>query len=333
MTMRVNGHRHTIRRRPREAAQLIYSDDFEVLDWSKYLSRWWYTDPAADGCSLPSNGELQLYVNKDGPLTATPWTVADSVLSLTAAPDDTYGYLSGMLNTYGRFQRTYGYWEVRAKMPPGAGMWPAFWLLPAGGGWPPEIDVVEWLGRDPLVRYCGTHSSALGFSKSTQDGSHPIPDGSADFHTYGCDWQATTTAFYFDGQEMSTFQTLADMHSDMYFVLNLAIGGGWAGPPNADTVFPASYQVDYVKVWDVCPYGGDTPAPEPPREPQTFTINSPWGSVDLRSTFVPGDQVILNFAYDSLEITQDKVNSWIWARNGTNLTLAVVLPVVVSHLA
>ena len=34
-----------------------------------------------------------------------------------------------------------------------------------------------------------------------------------------------------------------------YLILNLAIGGSWSGPPDATTVFPATMQVDYVKVW------------------------------------------------------------------------------------
>jgi beta-glucanase (GH16 family) len=35
----------------------------------------------------------------------------------------------------------------------------------------------------------------------------------------------------------------------MYLMLNLAVGGEWPGPPDANTVFPATMSVDYVRVW------------------------------------------------------------------------------------
>jgi beta-glucanase (GH16 family) len=318
------------------AATVVYEDDFDALDLSKYLTRWWYTPPTDPGCSLPSNGELQLYVNAEGPLYPAnqPWTVKDSILSLTATPDTSqpgFSYLSGMINTYPGFNRIYGYWEVRAKMPPGAGMWPAFWLLPYPEGWPPEIDVVEWLGREPRIAHCGTHSTG---TPSTQDGSYPIPDGSADFHTYGVDWQANQITFYFDGVNNASFPTPSDMNRPMYAILNLAIGGGWAGPPDADTVFPASFDVDYLKVWDICPYD---PTEKPPIKPpegtgQTFVIDNPWSAVDLRGTFGVGDTVALRFHYDDLFVLIDPTSTQVWARTGASMTLAVILPVRVTRL-
>jgi beta-glucanase (GH16 family) len=321
----MGGHHH--RRKGARLATLLYFDDFDEVDFDKYLTRWWYTPEDAAGCSLPSNGELQTYVNVDGPLTTVPWNAKDSILSLTATPDETYGYLSGMLNTYGKFVRRYGYFEIRAKTPPGNGMWPAFWLLPADGAWPPEIDILEWLGRDPLTRYCGTHSN-FASGKDSQAGTHPIPDASADFHTYGCDWQADRISFYFDSELMSSVPTPSDMHVSMYMILNLAIGGGWAGPPDASTVFPSCLLVDYLAVYDLCPYNGH---PEPPN-PTTYEIPTPWAAVDLRGQFQPGDRVVLNFAYDELSILRDSSSSYVWCRVGASYTLSVMLPGSVTAL-
>jgi hypothetical protein len=324
-----------------KTATLVYEDDFNTLDWSKYLSRWWYVDPGAAGCSLPSNGEWQLYVNRDGPLAQVPWTVRDSVLSLSCGPVDPpiegYGFLSGMINSYPGFYRTYGFFEARIKMPPGNGMWPAFWLLPMDGSWPPEIDVVEWLGREPLTEYIGTHS-AIGGGNVPQGGPYPIPDGAADFHDYGVDWQLNSISFTFDGQTVVTFPTPADMHKPMYWILNLALGGGWAGPPDDTTPFPAALEVDWVRVYDSSPYadngggnGGVTPTPP---SGTNYVISNPWGAADLRAVYKPGDKVTLAFGYDELNLIRSAVDTYVWVRtNGVTLTLAVVLPGMVAELA
>jgi beta-glucanase (GH16 family) len=319
---------------------LVYEDDFDTLDFNKYLTRYWYVDPNWNGCSLPSNGELQLYVNHDGPMTAVPWTCENSILKLTAwpisPPQDGYDYLSGMINSYNGFYRTYGFFEARIKMPPGNGMWPAFWLLPMDGSWPPEIDVVEWLGRDPLTEYLGTHSG-IGGGNVPQGGPYPIPDGAADFHTYGVDWQLNTISFTFDGETVVTFPTPADMHKPMYFILNLALGGGWAGAPDESTPWPASMEIDWVHVYESNPYapdsgggGGDLPPLTPPGT--TYVISNPWGAADLRAVYKPGDKVSLAFGYDDLQLVRSAVDTYVWARQGVSITLAVILPGMIAEL-
>lgn len=122
------------------------------------------------------NGPPSLYVNpsmlrQDGqPLGLDPFTIANGQLNIAAAPipaDDLaevhslleragytaeeaekVRYYSGSLSTRSSWAQTYGYFEMRARLPEGRGHWPAFWLLPAVDGWPPEIDIFEVLGRE-----------------------------------------------------------------------------------------------------------------------------------------------------------------------------------------
>ena len=41
----------------------------------------------------------------------------------------------------------------------------------------------------------------------------------------------------------------APFDQPFYMVLNLAVGGGWPGPPNADTKFPQKLTIDWVRVY------------------------------------------------------------------------------------
>jgi beta-glucanase (GH16 family) len=89
------------------------------------------------------------------------------------------------------FNQLYGYFEMRAQLPTGAGLWPAFWLLPADQRWPPEIDVMEQLGQDTHTIFVGTHSAADGPNVATTTPIH-VADTSEEFYVYGVDWQELT---------------------------------------------------------------------------------------------------------------------------------------------
>ena len=100
------------------------------------------------------NGEQQIYVDpryagRGRPLGLDPFRVQNGVLSIVASrtPPELKAvlfnnpYVSGILTTQESFSQKYGYFEIRAKIPLGIGVWPAFWMLANDGGWPPEIDV------------------------------------------------------------------------------------------------------------------------------------------------------------------------------------------------
>jgi beta-glucanase (GH16 family) len=81
----------------------------------------------------------------------------------------------------------------------------------------------------------------------------PAPD---QFHTYAIDWSENTLTFLFDGQPVRTL-TPAGLPAGAkwvydqphFLLLNLAVGGGWPGNPDANTVFPRDYVIDYVRVY------------------------------------------------------------------------------------
>ncbi len=255
-------------------ATQTFSDDFNALNlragntgtWS--TNYWW---GAPNGTTLTNNGEQQWYVDSNfaGTQAVKPWTVSNGVLDITAqnaAPDiqsqiNGYKYTSGMLTTHDSFAQTYGYFEMKAELPSGAGLWPAFWLLPASGGWPPEIDVMEQLGQDPNKYYTASHSQATGTGTST-GGVVDTPDLTAGYHTYGVDWEADKLTYYFDGKQAWQTDTPADMHDPMYMLVNLAVGGGWPGDPVADPNYSETLHVDYVHAY-AAKAAGDVTAATP----------------------------------------------------------------------
>ena len=117
------------------------------------------------------NGEQQIYVDPryagrgTTPLGLDPFRVEHGVLSIMArrTPQDLREvlfdneYISGILTTQGSFAQKYGYFEIRAKIPVGVAVWPAFWMLADDGGWPPEIDVMEGRGQRPGDMVMTTH--------------------------------------------------------------------------------------------------------------------------------------------------------------------------------
>jgi beta-glucanase (GH16 family) len=161
-----------------------------------------------------------------------------------------YNYTSGMLTTYGSFSQLHGYYEIRAKLPRGAGLWPAFWLLPDPRGISvPELDVFEFRGFEPNTIYMSNHwlqnGQVLKQTTYYKDG----PDYTQDFHTFALDWGPSVMHWYVDGVLRRTM-TQGVSTVPMVLLVNLAIGGSWVGAPDANTPFPSYYQIDYVRVYE-----------------------------------------------------------------------------------
>ena len=206
--------------------------------------------------TLENNKELQVYVDPEmtdrqgRAMGLDPFKVHDSQLDLIAQPAAPQvqaeiggrPYTSGMISNQPSFAQTYGYFEARVKLPKGKGLWPAVWMLPADFGWPPEIDIMESIGN-PLQAFMTVHSGPVP-TKGVE--VHPSSD---DFHTYAVAWDAQQIVFYLDGMETQRMATPADMHKPMYMVANLALGGDWAGTPDASTAFPARFSIRYIRAY------------------------------------------------------------------------------------
>ena len=110
-----------------------------------------------------------------------------------------------------------------------------------------EIDVMEALDGDPSTAYITIHHAAINKSQGFTKVGTDLSDG---FHTYGVDWEPGYVTWYLDGESVATCTNPSLIpHQPMYLIMNLAVGGNWGGPPNGSTQFPATMDVDYVRVW------------------------------------------------------------------------------------
>lgn len=245
-----------------------FADDFDALslDLEDGQSKGvWRTNFGYGGVhsrTLPNNGEMQVYADRlfTGTGTANlkldPFRIADGKLEIVAEPlkEDLrqfawgLSYSSGLLTTKASFSQMYGLFEIRAKMPKGKGLWPAFWLLPVNRAWPPEIDVLEVLGDNTRKLYVAWHSN-VGDKHTAEAKPIDVPDMSEDFHTYSVVWEKDTLRWFFDDVQVASKSTPEDFHLPMYMLINLAVGGGWPGSPDKTTQFPAKYTIDWVKAY------------------------------------------------------------------------------------
>lgn len=178
--------------------------------------------------------------------------VEDGVLRIEAkrAKREAYDYASGVITTLGTFSQTYGYFEIRAKVPHGKGLWPAFWLMPADRTvWPPEIDVFEILGHDTHTVYMSNHWERPDGEHKRQTESFTGPDFSEDFHTFGVAWKPSEIIWYVDDVERARSRRKVSAEP-MFVLANLAVGGDWPGVPDATTNFPSYFEIDYIRVYD-----------------------------------------------------------------------------------
>jgi beta-glucanase (GH16 family) len=235
---------------------LVFEDEFDAaeLDGSRWTSCYWWDK---GGCTNLGNNELQWY--RRGNVVPGNGTVT---LEAREEPVDTsegpFPYTSGLIATgrtdaegerEDRFSFTYGYVEVRARLPKGQGLWPAIWLLPSDHLSRPEIDIMEMLGHAPDMLEMHYHYQKDGQNDSLgQD--RQVADLSADWHDYAVDWSPEAIIWYLDGREMWRIDE-PNIISDeaMYLIINLAVGGDWPGEPDAETEFPARFEVDHVRIW------------------------------------------------------------------------------------
>jgi len=233
--------------------KLVWSDEFDYQGLPD-STKWSYEE------GYLRNGEAQYYtINR--PENAR---VENGMLIIEARRDFFHdsAYSSASINTYSKAEFQYGRIEMKAKLPYGNGVWPAFWTLGTNipeVDWPTcgELDIMEYVGFDTLGIFANVHTEAYNHVKGTNKGNRITTDELWDnFHTYACEWYMDRLDFYLDTTKYFTFMNegtgndVWPFDKPQYILLNLAIGGSWGGQHGIDTtIFPQQYIIDYVRVY------------------------------------------------------------------------------------
>jgi beta-glucanase (GH16 family) len=250
--------------------KLVWSDEFNGPNGSAVDSTKWATETGGGGWG---NNELEYYTSRleNASLQNGNLVIKAMQEKYTGADGVTRNYTSARLKTQGKFSQAYGRFEARIKIPRGQGIWPAFWMLGNDvekPGWPDcgEIDIMENIGKEPALVHGTIHgpgySGANGIGDPyTLPAGEPVADS---FHVFAVEWEPYAIGFYVDGHLYAT-RTPADLPKGtkwvydhpFFLLLNVAVGGGWPGNPDASTVFPQTMLVDYVRV-----YSRTSPSPQ-----------------------------------------------------------------------
>ena len=276
---------------------LVWSDEFDApagpFTPTSSNNQWWTFDT---GHGIFGTGEIEYmiedgstsYLDGNGHLVIETYKVGSNYYSarFKTKLNGSFGY---------DFQ--YGRVEASIQIPTTQGVWPAFWMMGDNGvSWPGrgEIDIMENKGSEPN-RVLGT-IHGVGYA-TTGLGGHFNSDVPfyQDFHTYGMIWSPFLIQFYVDdpaniyasytpgeirgvGTNPSTGASTLDQWDfwghDFYILFDVAVGGGFPGPPGPGTVMPQFMNIDYVRV-----YQADAPA----------------GPTSLSATAVSNSQVQLSW--------------------------------------
>lgn len=225
--------------------------DGTSLDTALWNTCYWWDD---GGCTIASNNELEWYLPGQVAVHGGALVLTAEHRSVTG-DGTTFPYTSGVVTTgpptHGaepKYAFTYGTVEVRFRIPRGAGLWPAIWLLPASESSVPEIDMMEAVGQLPgeadMYFHPGDRTQPVTGHTVTLP---PGRDLSRTWHTVRLDWTPGRLVYSLDGEEAWRVTGEQVPDEPMYLLMNLAVGGVYGGQPDA-SAFPARFMIDYARI-------------------------------------------------------------------------------------
>ena len=256
---------------------LVWSDEF---DGTALNTANWTPETGGGGWG---NNEQQTYTSDSANLRV------DSGNLIIQALKSGSSWTSARIKSQGLRSYQYGKIEFRAKLPTGVGPWPAAWLLGnniSSVNWPTcgEIDVMEWRGGFNGTANGDANTVGHAIHSATQYGSNPVEPSSRSavvnpssaFHTYAVVWTANNLVFSVDGVDKATLTPptadAAAFQKEFFLILNLAMGGSYVGNTISSSLTSASYEVDYVRVYQAA--SATVTAPATPATPTFASVTS-----------------------------------------------------------
>lgn len=247
------------------AINLVWSDEFDGNGVVNDLN-WFHQTQLPNGVGWYNN-ELQHYTN-----SAVNSYRSNGLLNIVAKKEvlnnqgQTKQFTSARLNS--KFAFKYGRVEVRAKLPTGAGTWPAIWMLgkniiePGGfwtatygtKNWPAcgEIDIMEHWGSNQNVISSAVHhpiNGNLAIGEYISNAQNK-PGVSTEFNIYAVEWNKESITFSVNGiNHLSYNPTIKNQYTwpfdaEQYILLNVAMIAGVA-----PGFVQSTMEIDYVRVY------------------------------------------------------------------------------------
>jgi beta-glucanase (GH16 family) len=243
-----------------------FDDEFDGTALN--TSKWSVETTASNGYHSGS----ECYVNNPNNVSVSGGTLNLTVRkapTLCAVPVGMTNYTAGMVYTLGHFSQTYGYFEVKAKLPPATvkGLQTSLWLWPVnsnayGSTWPDsgEIDIAEWYSQYPNLEIPYIHYVEAGGKNSDPDVTNDYCSVSniTGYNTYAALWTSDSITIYMDGQTClvdrwnpASPEVKPDPFNLPFFVnLTSAMGINTNAPTTATVKqLPATSSIDWVRVW------------------------------------------------------------------------------------
>ena len=258
------------------ASQLVLNDSFSGNSLSSSTWNSFITSKAANGSpwnnngaggSSPANPGNDLNAEYDLPGQVIVNNGLDLRAHEQATPGmlgssgSTYSWASGAVSSYGKFQFTGGYLQVRAKMPAGNGMWPSLWMLPGPGGTGGdnfEVDLFEGgypgNGVSPNDNFAWHLHGPSGTVGGTANAGVDLTAG---YHVYGLEWiPGQKITWFLDGRQIAqvTSAQATIPTEPMELIVNLQVANsatsGWHTVPDSTTPTTADMLISNVQVYN-----------------------------------------------------------------------------------
>ncbi len=177
---------------------------------------------------------------------------------------DSRPFLTGGVESRGKFSFLYGKIEIRARKECAQGAWPALWMMPEEsvyGGWPHsgEIDIMEHLNFDNNIHHT-VHTRYTNILKNTSNpprGVGNVFTNVQNWNIYGLEWYPDVLIWTVNGVETFRYPRLTEATPEMqqwpfdqpfYIILSQQLGGSWVGKVKPEGL-PVSIIIDFVKVY------------------------------------------------------------------------------------
>ena len=226
--------------------KLHWSDEFEadVLDTGRWTA---YHNTYGDG-----NAELACLTPNNLSQAAGSLTISSKKETVTCPSGSTRQYTSGFIGSResGRYYPLYGRYEIRARIPHGQGLWPAFWLRHRSGSSVAEVDVMEYFFSQVPGKTTQTlhFPSTVGRNVAKRSTFTETPvRGTGGWHTWAVEIEPVTGS---DGSKDVRFRFFIDNVQTLEYVnpspeawngvdpnaawdiaVNTAVGGNYTGHP------------------------------------------------------------------------------------------------------